>query len=506
MISKKTFLSIEDKVKLDDIYKNGTRNVDIISFLIHLEKIYNLEDFNYDRFSVTKIYDRDYNAAEAYHFCLMSVLYSGNDYVVNNSKQIVPIVNKQIRRIERAMKSGAEKSFCLQSIMQIMILLLKIYTYYDDLYNLTKTYYKFFELHSSLLEYDEGGALTHEISIAEEFYSDVFAKYIFGPDFRYFLNNADLMKCFNTALHYSTDDEPCLVIGETGTGKELVARAIHNNSHRMKNNFCAVNCGGFTESLFNSEIAGIIKGAATGVETRLGAFLKACGREENGKTVGGYDFISGKRKIQFIINGKDIERDPTPKERYEFGGTLFLDEVNSMPIELQAKLLRIIQQKEVQVIGEDRTRKFDLKIICASNTDLVDDIQKATFREDFYYRISRGKIKLPPLRDMKESIVGLSCNRIAEISKQIGHKNMVRITKGAADKLKSYNWPGNIRELENVLYRALKNMILENNNTLKPHHIEDLKNKEESLKDLERCFLGKTHAEIEKLYVEYKLN
>jgi DNA-binding NtrC family response regulator len=180
-----------------------------------------------------------------------------------------------------------------------------------------------------------------------------------------------------------------------------------------------------------------------------------------------------------------------------------LDEVDSMPIALQAKLLRIIQKQEVQVVGEDRKRKFNIKIVCAASTDISSNGTRNQFREDLYYRISRGIIRLPALREMKESIVDLSQDLIEKISKKIGYDKNVRINKRAVKKLKSYDWPGNIRELENVLYRALKNMILEGDNVLNYNHIENLDHHEETSNELEKFFADKTHEDIEKMYMGY---
>ena len=233
----------------------------------------------------------------------------------------------------------------------------------------------------------------------------------------------------------------------------------------------------------------------------MGAFLTACAKEENGERKSGYYVHQG--KIRYRIDGQDIARNPTDMELKEFGGTLFLDEVDSLPIALQAKLLRIIQEHEVQVVGEDRKRKFNIKIICATNTDISSNKPQNQLREDLYYRISRGIIELPPLREMKESIEILSQDLVKEMTEKIGYDKNVRINKRAAKKLKSYEWPGNIRELRNVLYRALKNMILEGDNVLKHNHVENLDHHEETSNELEKFFADKTHEDIEKMYMGY---
>ena len=290
-----------------------------------------------------------------------------------------------------------------------------------------------------------------------------------------FFNNS-LLECYIEAINMADDDEPCLIIGETGTGKEALARMIHGVSNRSKRTFWPVNCGGFTDSLFNSEISGILHTAATDVGTRLGAFLKASQYGEGEKACGYVLTVKDKtQKISFKIkeDGKVEDIDPSKDQLQEVGGTLFLDEVNSLQHGHQAMLLRVIQEKKVQVVGEDKLRPFNVKLICASNYDLTTD-KLGTFRPDLYHRISAGIIRLPPLREMRESIPDLTWHIIKKYSKIIEGVEVDEISANAMDKLKNYNWPGNFRELENVLYRALKTMRLTDDTKLRFEHIDNL--------------------------------
>jgi transcriptional regulator with GAF, ATPase, and Fis domain len=204
-----------------------------------------------------------------------------------------------------------------------------------------------------------------------------------------------------------------LIEGETGTGKELVARGIHRASARADAPFLAVNCAAVTETLLESELFGHRKGAFTGAtQDHRGLFEAAT------------------------------------------GGTILLDEVGEMPLSMQAKLLRVLQQGEIIPVGDTRPRKVDVRVISATNRDLAAEVAKQTFRQDLYYRLAVFPIPLPPLRKRREDIPLL----IDRLLKAVGirHKTEIPgIDPGAVELLQRYDWPGNVRELENVLERAV---------------------------------------------------
>jgi len=204
-----------------------------------------------------------------------------------------------------------------------------------------------------------------------------------------------------------------LISGESGTGKELVARAIHYGGPRAAAQFVAVNCGGIPESLLESELFGYVKGAFTGAtETRAGFFQTAD------------------------------------------GGTIFLDEVSEMSSAMQVKLLRVLQDKEVCMVGASRTRLVDVRILAATNTDLHSLVARGTFREDLYYRLHVIAIHLPPLRERGDDIL-LLIRHFAEKYAAGADRTVPRFTTEALRLLRSYHWPGNVRELENVIQRLV---------------------------------------------------
>jgi DNA-binding NtrC family response regulator len=204
-----------------------------------------------------------------------------------------------------------------------------------------------------------------------------------------------------------------LIFGETGTGKELVARAIHYNSERAERPFVAVNCGALTESLLESELFGHVKGAFTGaIANREGFFRKAD------------------------------------------KGTLFLDEISEISHGLQIKLLRAVQEREVIPVGGREPLKFDVRLIAATNKNLEDEVQKGTFREDLFYRINVITVPLPPLRDRKEDIPLLVHHFLQKYAQRLAKPSM-RIAREAMQTLVNYDWPGNVRELENMVERSV---------------------------------------------------
>ncbi len=208
-------------------------------------------------------------------------------------------------------------------------------------------------------------------------------------------------------------DTTILIQGETGTGKEVFARQIHRLSPRQAGPFVAVNCGALPENLLESELFGYRKGAFTGAD-----------RDYPGR-------FSGAR-----------------------GGTLFLDEIGEIPLALQVKLLRVLQEREYQPLGSEKTVKTDVRIVCATNRDLSAMVQDGTFRSDLYYRINVIRLDLPPLRERKEDLPDLVAALLQRIQERTG-KGAVRLTSDLWSALYSWHWPGNIRELENALERAV---------------------------------------------------
>jgi transcriptional regulator with GAF, ATPase, and Fis domain len=204
-----------------------------------------------------------------------------------------------------------------------------------------------------------------------------------------------------------------LITGETGTGKELIAREIHRRSPRNKGPFITINCGAIPENLLESELFGHVKGAFTGaVATRQGKFQAA------------------------------------------IGGTLFLDEIGEMPVQLQVKLLRALQEKIVYKVGDTRPESVDIRVVAATNKILEDEVKKNTFREDLYYRLNVVTLKLPPLRERGEDLVVLGKYFLQKCAKEFGSKAK-GFTPAAAIAMKKYSWPGNIRELENRIKKAV---------------------------------------------------
>ncbi len=208
-------------------------------------------------------------------------------------------------------------------------------------------------------------------------------------------------------------DSTVLVLGESGVGKELVARAIHENSDRSAGPLVKVNCASVPRELFESEFFGHVKGAFTGaLKDRVGRFQLAD------------------------------------------GGTLFLDEVGEIPLDLQGKLLRALQERELERVGDTRSQKVDVRVVAATNRDLKACVEAGTFRADLYYRLHVFPITIPPLRERSSDIVPLFEHFVAKVCAKL-KRPFLRATPEAAHALESYPWPGNVRELENVAERAV---------------------------------------------------
>lgn len=204
-----------------------------------------------------------------------------------------------------------------------------------------------------------------------------------------------------------------LILGESGTGKELIARAIHENSLRRTRPLIKVNCASVPRELFESEFFGHVKGSFTGAL-----------------------------------------RDRTGRFQLADGGTLFLDEVGEIPLELQSKLLRVLQEGEFERVGDERTRKVDVRIIAATNRDLLRESATGRFREDLYYRLSVFPLSLPPLRERREDVPLLARHFLVQSCQRL-QRPVLRLSSADVELLQRYDWPGNIRELQNVIERAV---------------------------------------------------
>ena len=214
-----------------------------------------------------------------------------------------------------------------------------------------------------------------------------------------------------------------LITGESGTGKEMIAKAIHFNSVRASKPFVTVNCGAIPENLMESELFGHKKGAFTGaIATKAGLFQAAD------------------------------------------GGTLFLDEIGEIPLAMQVKLLRAIQEKSFKMLGGLEEIRVDVRIIAATNKDLAAEVQGGTFREDLFYRLNVINVAVPPLAERRDDIPALAQHFLEKYSKELG-KDVRRISTEAMETLLAYPWPGNVRELENVIERAV---ALETTNVILP--------------------------------------
>ena len=222
-----------------------------------------------------------------------------------------------------------------------------------------------------------------------------------------------MQELFDTIREVAEVDVPVLIQGESGTGKELVAAAIHNEGLRANKSFVPVNCGALPEGLLASELFGHVKGSFTGAL-----------------------------------------RDKKGRFELAHGGTLFLDEVVDFPKDMQAKLLRVLQEGTFERVGDEKTKSVDVRIISAANRDLKKEVEKGNFREDLYYRIKVVPIDLPPLRDRKNDIPLLVDHFLKRIVKNSG-KDSIDISHESMVLMMNYHWPGNIRELENAIQFAI---------------------------------------------------
>ena len=241
-----------------------------------------------------------------------------------------------------------------------------------------------------------------------------------------------MVQIFKTIGSVSQSQVTVLIQGESGTGKELIARGVHFNSFWKAEPFIAVNCTALTESLLESELFGHIRGSFTGaIGDKVGRFEQAG------------------------------------------SGTIFLDEIGELSAPLQVKLLRVLQQREFERVGESKTLKMNARIVAATNKDLLSAVRTGSFREDLYYRLNVVGISVPPLRDRKEDIVIIVKHLLRKINTEL-HTRVWKLSEAAMQRIIAHDWPGNVRELENVLTRAIvltKSDVLQEEFLPTPHRM-----------------------------------
>ncbi|WMJ79231.1 sigma 54-interacting transcriptional regulator [Clostridium sp. MB40-C1] len=232
------------------------------------------------------------------------------------------------------------------------------------------------------------------------------------------------------AMRAANTDSNVLIVGESGTGKELYANAIHNGSKRRLAPFIKINCGAIPNELLESELFGYEEGAFTGAK-------------------------KGGKKGKFELAN---------------GGTILLDEIGDMPLNMQVKLLRVIQERELMKVGGSELKNIDVRIIAATNKNLEEKVEKGEFREDLYYRLNVMKLVIPPLRERKEDIPALADSLRIKVANRLGIY-VEGISKQAMEHLINYHWPGNIRQLENIIERAIN--LLDSNLIIEQEHLPD---------------------------------
>jgi two-component system, NtrC family, response regulator HydG len=244
-----------------------------------------------------------------------------------------------------------------------------------------------------------------------------------------------------------------LISGESGTGKELVARLVHRESLRVRGPFVPVNCAGLTESIIESELFGHVRGAFTGaVRAKKGKFEIA------------------------------------------EGGTLFLDEIGEIPLNVQVKLLRVLQEREVEPVGGEEPVRIDVRLVCATHRDLEAMVREGRFREDLYYRVKVIVLRLPPLRERPEEVPGLA-EHFRNLANERNHRSVKGISPAAMARLQQYAWPGNVRELENVVEQAV---VLARGDRIEPSDLPEDVSGERGPQEVLRIPVGTSLAQTEK--------
>lgn len=292
------------------------------------------------------------------------------------------------------------------------------------------------------------------------------------PSSKYHFENiigasAAMQSVYRLVAQCAPTNSTALITGESGTGKELIARAIHFNSLRKDKPFVAVDCNSLSETILESELFGHLKGSFTGA-------------------------LTTKRGMFEIAEG----------------GTLFLDEVSNISLSTQAKLLRVVQEREFRAVGDTRTQSANIRLIAATNRDLKEMVAAGTFREDFFYRINIFPIQLPPLRERRDDIPALAVHFLKVFGEELG-KETAEFSDGALSSLVNYGWPGNVRELENAVHRA---MILASDKVIRQAHLAhsidmqprldlDVPKTGDELKRIKKVTREKSVEDIEKRFI-----
>jgi two-component system response regulator AtoC len=317
------------------------------------------------------------------------------------------------------------------------------------------------EVHMALKKAEERERLKKENRRLRERIEKIEAHYRFGNMIGKSRAMQDVFTMVEKVAKYNTT---VLISGESGTGKELIARGIHLEGERSNKPLVTINCGGIPENLLESEFFGYKKGAFTGANRdKKGLFQEA----DN--------------------------------------GTIFLDEIGELPLSLQVKLLRVLQENEIRPIGDTQTQQVDVRVIAATQKSLEEEVKAGTFREDLYYRLNVLNIKLPPLRERLEDVPLLIEHFITKCSTNLG-KEVLKVSPSALSILLKYRWPGNIRELENIIERAV--VLADGDEILSEHLPNELENKSVSFynEDISAEFsLKKTQQILEKKMIEKAL-
>ena len=263
-----------------------------------------------------------------------------------------------------------------------------------------------------------------------------------------------MKRTLDLARRVARVDSSVLITGESGVGKERIARLIHEESERAARPFIAVNCGAVTESLLESELFGHVRGSFTGAtQDRIGLFESA------------------------------------------HHGTIFLDEIGELAQSMQVKLLRVLQEHEIRRVGESRTRKVDARVIAATNRDLAGDVAAARFRDDLYYRLRVIELRIPPLRDRRQDILPIARRVLSQLARKLG-REVTGFTTAAADLLLRYPWPGNVRELQNAIEHAV---VLAHGPRIDAHDLpEEVRTRSTRRLSLD---MSRTLAEVERDYI-----
>ena len=274
------------------------------------------------------------------------------------------------------------------------------------------------------------------------------------------IKNKKMIEVLKVAENISPHKSTVMIYGESGVGKELMARYIHEKSYRKSGPFVAINCAAVPENLLESELFGYEKGAFTGaVQSKKGKFELA------------------------------------------HKGTFLLDEISEMPLSLQGKILRVLQEAEVERLGGTESKKIDVRFVCTSNKDLSDMIVKKKFRQDLFYRLNVIPLNIPPLRHRKEDISNLVHYFLSRVSKE-NNTEIRKISKEALNKIYSWSWPGNIRELQNTVERS---SLMSSSSILKSSDIFIEEKVFENTKNLNFLCPGMSLEEAEKRLIEKTL-